>query len=70
MGSKTFKTLDEQIEILRSKGLIIDDENIAKDILLWIIVKWYFFEEMIFFWKSYGASESQVIFLPNLYSFC
>ena len=34
MGSKTFKTLDEQIEILRSKGLIIDDENIAKDILL------------------------------------
>ena len=34
MGSKTFKTLDEQVEILRSKGLVIDDEEIAKYILL------------------------------------
>ena len=31
---KVFKTLDEQIQILRSKGLIIDDENEAKNILL------------------------------------
>lgn len=34
MGSKTFKNLDEQIEILRSKGLIIDDVLYAKEILL------------------------------------
>lgn len=34
MGSKTFKTLDEQVEILRSKGLIIDDVERAKYILL------------------------------------
>lgn len=31
---KTFKTLDEQIDILKSKGLIIDDIEYAKDILL------------------------------------
>lgn len=34
MGSKTFKTLDEQVEILRSKGLVIDDVERAKYILL------------------------------------
>lgn len=34
MGSKTFKTLDEQIEILRHKGLVIDDYDYAKEILL------------------------------------
>ena len=31
---KIFKTLDEQISILKNKGLIIEDENEAKDILL------------------------------------
>lgn len=31
---KTFKTLDEQIAILRNKNLIIDNEEYAKDILL------------------------------------
>ncbi len=31
---KIFKTLDEQIEILKNKHLIIDDEEFAKDILL------------------------------------
>ena len=31
---KLFKSLDEQIDILRSKGLIIDDEERAKEILL------------------------------------
>ena len=31
---KRFKTLDEQIDILKSKGLIIEDEEEAKDILL------------------------------------
>lgn len=34
MSSKTFKTLDEQIAILRDKGLVIDDELYAKEILL------------------------------------
>lgn len=32
--NKTFKSLDEQIEILRSKGLIVDDYDFTKDILL------------------------------------
>ena len=32
--SKTFKTLDEQIEILKNKGLIIEDVESAKEILL------------------------------------
>ncbi len=31
---KTFKTLDEQIEILKSRGLIVNDLDKAKDILL------------------------------------
>ncbi len=31
---KTFKSLDEQIAILRTKGLTINDEELAKDILL------------------------------------
>ncbi len=34
MGSKTFKSLDEQIEILKNKGLVIDDIESAKEILL------------------------------------
>jgi len=34
MESKTFKNLDEQIEILRKKGLIIDDVDYTKEILL------------------------------------
>ncbi len=33
MANKIFKTLDQQIEILRSKGLIINDEKFAKNIL-------------------------------------
>ena len=31
---KDFKNLDEQIEILRSKGLVINDETFAKEVLL------------------------------------
>ena len=31
---KLFKSLDEQVEILRSKGLIIEDENFTKEVLL------------------------------------
>ena len=34
MGSKIFKNLDEQIEILKHKGLVIDDVDYAKEILL------------------------------------
>lgn len=34
MGRKTFKTLDEQIDILKQKGLVILDEEKAKNILL------------------------------------
>lgn len=34
MNGKQFKTIDEQIEILRSKGLIIDNENLARELLL------------------------------------
>ena len=34
MSRKTFKTLDEQIEILRTRGLVITDEEKAKDVLL------------------------------------
>ena len=30
---KIFKTLDEQITILRNKNLIIDDVDFAKDVL-------------------------------------
>lgn len=33
-SNKVFKTLDEQVEILRTKGLTINDEDFAKDILL------------------------------------
>lgn len=44
MGNKIFKTLDEQINILKSKGLIIDDEATAKKII---------FRENYFFLMGY-----------------
>ena len=34
MKSKTFKTIDEQIEILKAKGLVIEDLDFAKQTLL------------------------------------
>ena len=34
MSRKTFKTLDEQIEILKSRGLVISDVEKSKNILL------------------------------------
>lgn len=34
MGSKTFKTLDEQIDLLKAKGMVIDDIDYAKEVLL------------------------------------
>lgn len=44
MGNKVFKTLDEQIAILKGKGLIIKDEETAKEIL---------FRENYFFISGY-----------------
>src|SRR5574344_1888847 len=34
MGLKVFRTIDEQILILQNKGLVIDDIDYAKDILI------------------------------------
>ena len=34
MKSKTFKTLDEQIDILKNKGLVIEDIDETRKILL------------------------------------
>lgn len=34
MADKDFKTIEEQLEILRSRGLTINDESRAKDFLL------------------------------------
>lgn len=34
MTDKIFKTVDEQLELLRSRGLIISDDAKAKDFLL------------------------------------
>ena len=31
---KLFKTIDEQLDILKEKGLIIEDESLAREILL------------------------------------
>lgn len=35
MEDKEFKTIDEQLEILKSRGLIVKDESIAKEFLLY-----------------------------------
>ena len=34
MTDKSFQTLDEQIAILRSRGLVIEDEDATKEFLL------------------------------------
>ena len=34
MSAKVFKTIEEQIDILKSKGLIVEDYDKAKEILL------------------------------------
>jgi len=60
MKQKTFKTLDEQVEILKNKGLTIDDELLAKHILL---------RENYFFFSGYRhlflKSESDKKFIPG-----
>jgi abortive infection bacteriophage resistance protein len=57
---KTFKTIDEQIEILKSKGLTIDDYYYAKDVLL---------RENYFFLSGYRhlflKSEKDRMFIPG-----
>lgn len=58
--NKIFRTLEEQIEILQSKGLIIDDINLAKEVLL---------RENYFFLAGYRhlllKSKNDKRFLPN-----
>ena len=58
--NKIFKTLDEQIDILKNKGLVIDDVEYAKNILL---------RENYFFVSGYRhlliRSKSDKRFLPN-----
>ena len=44
MANKIFKSIDEQIEILKSKGLVINDLDKTKDIL---------FRENYFFISGY-----------------
>ena len=34
MAAKVFKTIDEQLEILRGKGLVINDYDKSSEILL------------------------------------
>ena len=59
-SSKIFKTLDEQIEILKNKGLVIDDVDYAKKILL---------RENYFFISGYRhlllKSNNDKVFLPG-----
>lgn len=61
MISKQFKTIDEQIKILREKGLIIADEEYAKQVLL---------RENYFFLSGYRHLLSEEYnnnkFLPNV----
>ena len=60
MSKKTFKTLEEQIEILRSKGLIINDVEKTKSILL---------RENYFFISGYRhlfmKSKKDQLFIPG-----
>ncbi len=60
MRMKTFKTLDEQVEILRNKGLIIEDVDFTKEILL---------RENYFFLLGYRhlflVSENNRDFIPG-----
>jgi len=58
--NKIFRTLDEQIEILKAKGLVIDDDVFAKQVLL---------RENYFFISGYRhlllRSKKDKYFLPN-----
>ena len=60
MNKKEFKTLDEQIQILQGKGLVISDIDYAKDVLL---------RENYFFINGYRhlfiKSQKNKVFLPG-----
>lgn len=60
MLEKQFKTLDEQIEIFKHKGLVIEDEKYAKEVLL---------RENYFFLNGYRhlfyKSETEKRFIPG-----
>lgn len=59
MANKIFKTLDEQVDILKSKGLIINDEKMAKNVL---------FKENYFFLSGYRhmlTMKNGKYFLPG-----
>ena len=60
MKSKVFRTIDEQIDILQNKGLIIDDIEFARDILI---------RENYFFLSGYRhpflKTQNDRYFLPN-----
>lgn len=60
MLEKQFKTLDEQIEIFKHKGLVIKDEKYAKEVLL---------RENYFFLNGYRhlfyKSETEKAFIPS-----
>ena len=60
INNKIFRTLDEQIDILKSKGLVIDDVDFAKQILL---------RENYFFINGYRhlllKSKADRKFIPN-----
>lgn len=60
MRAKVFRTIDEQIEILESKGLVIDDYDFARDILI---------RENYFFLSGYRhlflVNGNNRLFLPN-----
>jgi len=60
MGKKTFKTLDEQIQILKSRGLVVTDLEKAKNVLL---------RENYFFISGYRhlfmKSSKDNVFIPG-----
>ena len=64
MANKIFKNLDEQVEILRNKGLVIKDDNYTKEVLL---RENYFFVSGYrhFFIDSNNATNKSKNFLPG-----
>lgn len=64
MANKIFKNLDEQVEILRNKGLVIKDDNYTKEILL---RENYFFVSGYrhFFIDSNNVTNKSKNFLPG-----
>ena len=67
MKSKTFKTLDEQVEILREKGLIINDYKKTKELLFrenYFFISGYrhlFMQSSNYLSKKYGCKEKDYL---------